>query len=313
MGEQILITGITGCSGGFLARHLLQSGIEVSGLARNINNLHNLEDITAGLSLFSADLRDFSQVEAVVREVRPTQVYHLAAQQGPFTYSMYETNCIGTINLLEALRKLKSDVSILIVGSSSQYGAVSVSHFPIGEDQALRPVNHYGVSKACEELSAYPYIQNKKMRIIFTRTFNLVGPRLEGYLACSSFACQIAWIEKNGQPPVIEVGNIETSRDFVDVRDAVIAYILLMEKGYRGEIYNICSGKAVTIKEIIEILISFSRVKIEFKVVQDRIKASDIPGQAGSYDKLFRLTGWRPKIELRQSLRDLLEWWRRRI
>jgi GDP-4-dehydro-6-deoxy-D-mannose reductase len=148
------------------------------------------------------------------------------------------------------------------------------------------------------------------MRIIFTRTFNLIGPRLKANLALSNFARQIARLEKERLPPVIEVGDIKMGRDFLDVRDAVRAYGLLMEKGENGEVYNICSGKATTIKEALEILLGLSPLKIKFKIIPERIKPMDIPRQKGDYNKIFKLTGWRPEIPLKQSLEDLLNWWR---
>lgn len=306
--NQALITGINGFCGRTLARHLLLNGYSVTGI-------DIINDPILDIPIYVGDIRDSSFLNRVILETKPTHVFHLAAIVDPRAAlsSMYELNVIGTECVLETIRKNDIDPIILITGSSSVYGNVEKEDLPITETQPFNPLNAYAISKISQEMLALAYYSKYGQRIIRTRTFNLVGPGEPPSLACSAFAKQIIEIIKGHQNPQIHVGNLTTQRDLTDVRDVVTAYQMLAEMGMPGQVYNVCSGKVVTIQACLDKLIKLGRVQIEIVKDPDRMRLSDIPISLGDNQLLFKHTGWRPAIPLEQSLYDLLDDWRRRI
>jgi GDP-4-dehydro-6-deoxy-D-mannose reductase len=184
---------------------------------------------------------------------------------------------------------------------------------PITEKSDLKPQTHYALSKAAQELVALRYYHVMGLKVTCVRTFNLLGPGLSPVMACSAFAQQIAMAERSGKPSTISTGNLDAKRDFVDVRDAVRAYELIAKKGKPGEVYNVCSGRAVAVGECLSILLKQAKVPVEAALDPAKEQKNDIPVQIGSAGKLYKATGWAPRVALKKSLVDLLTDWRERV
>ncbi|MGC8960708.1 MAG: GDP-mannose 4,6-dehydratase [Chloroflexia bacterium] len=312
-----LITGIAGFSGSHLAEYLLRNGFAVAGLELPGASTRNLAPVLDDVHLYRADLREEEAVRRILAEVRPAQVYHLAAllcpPAGEEWRALFDVNVYGTIHLLEAVRAECPDARVLVAGSAAQYGLVPERENPICEETPFRPVTPYGVSKVAQEMVAYQYGASG-LHVVRVRTFNLLGPRQGPHLVGSALAQQIAAIEAGRQEPVIRVGALDTQRDFLDVRDAVRAYVLALEHGEPGAVFNVCSGQSRSIAELLEDLLALSKVR-GIAVQQDpaRLQPADVPLQVGDFSRLRERTGWRPEIPFEQSLRDLLQAWRAQI
>ena len=315
-----LITGITGFAGSHLADYLLSDHpeVEVFGTRRWRSRMENVEHLGDRVTLVECDLNDASAVSATLAEIRPQLIFHLAAQSFvPTSWrapaETLTTNIVSQTNLFEAMRSLELDCTIQIAGSSEEYGLVLPDEVPITEDNPLRPLSPYAVSKVAQDLLAYQYFKSYGLRTIRTRGFNHTGPRRGEVFVTSNFAKQIASIEAGLQDPVIRVGNLSSQRDFTDVRDTVRAYWLAVQKGTPGEVYNIATGKAITIRELLDKLLALSDAEVELEVDPDRLRPSDVEILLGDYSKLEGDTGWQPKIPLETTLRDTLDYWRGRI
>jgi len=315
--ERALITGITGFVGSHLAELLLAKGLEVYGTKRWRSKTENIEHIMGKLHLREADLRDGHSLFEVVREVKPDFVFHLAAQSFvPTSWrapaDTMETNAVGTINLLEAIRKLDIDPAIQIAGSSEEYGLVFPDEVPIKETNPLRPLSPYGVSKVAADKLGFQYHRSYGMKVVITRSFNHTGPRRGEVFVTSNFAKQIVEIEKGLRDPVMSVGNMEAKRDFSDVRDIVRAYWLSATKCKFGECYNICSGTTRVIKDVLDILLKNGKVK-DIKLEKDpsRMRPSDVQILHGNCDKIMEETGWKPEIPFEKTMTDLMDYWRK--
>ena len=315
---RLLITGITGFVGSHLAVFALARGVAVSGSCRWRSKTENIDHIRDRIELIDCDIRDLSSVQNLLDHSVPDYIVHLAAQS--FVAASWQapaetlsTNIIGQVNLLEALRARRAHARCLIIGSSEEYGLVEQDELPIRETNPLRPLSPYAVSKVTQDLMGYQYFKSYGLALIRTRAFNHDGPRRGDVFVTSNFAKQIAEIEAGRRAPVIHVGNLKTQRDFTDVRDVVRAYWLLLERGAPGEVYNICSGRAWSIQEVLDFLLSESRVR-SIAVTEDpaRLRPSDVPVLVGDASRLTRELGWRPEIPFEQTLRDLLEYWRQR-
>ena len=311
---RVLVTGITGFTGSHLADLLLSEGYEVYGTARWRSKLDNIRHIENQIHLINADLRDSFSISKAIEESKPEYIFHLAAQSYvPMSWiapaDTIETNVIGTINLFEAVRKLNKEVKIQFAGSSEEYGFVREDEVPIVEEQPLRPLSTYGVSKVAGDRLCYQYVKSYGMKIVITRAFNHSGPRRGEVFATSNFAKQIAEIEF-GAEPIIKVGNLSAYRDFTDVRDMVRAYLLAIEKCQYGVPYNICSGKAISIKSMLNRLLSLSKVNIEVIEDKDRLRPSDVPILEGDCTQFKNTTGWERQYTLDDTLEDLLNYWR---
>ena len=311
-----LITGLTGFVGSHLAEHLLEQGSEVFGTARWRSDTSNIDHLEGRIELVECDIRDGASVKKVIFDVRPEEIYHLAAQSFvPTSWrapsETLETNIIGQVHLLEAVRELGAKPRIHIAGSSEEYGMVYQDELPITENNPLRPLSPYGVSKVGQDLLGYQYFMTYGLPIIRTRAFNHTGPRRGAVFVTSNFAKQITDIEKGRQEPVIRVGNLDARRDFSDVRDIVRGYVLALRQGEPGEVYNLCSGRSRTIREVLETLLGLSTVKARIEHDPARIRPSDVPVLQGDYGKLRARTGWQPLIPFERTAGDLLEYWRR--
>lgn len=320
--KKALITGITGFVGSHLAELLLKKGFEVHGSIRWRSKAENIDSFIEKLNLHECDLIDLSSLIKVFKVVRPDYIFHLAAQS--YVHASWRspaqtlhTNVIGTSNLLEAVTILRDDEFdpiIQVAGSSEEYGLVYQSEVPIKETNPLRPLSPYGVSKVAADMLARQHFRSYGVKTIVTRGFNHAGPRRGHVYVCSTFARQIAQIEKGKRKPIIFHGNLDAKRNFTDVRDMVQAYYLAAKKGKLGEVYNVCSGPEATfsMKKILEILLSMTDKKIKLKQDPDRMRPSDVPILEGDYSKFRKATGWKPTIPMKKTLEDLLNYWRER-
>jgi len=316
--KKALITGITGFVGSHLAELLLPKGYEVYGTVRPRSSMENIDHIKNKVKLVEIDITDPHSVLKVVGDIKPDYIFHLAAQT--FVPSSWNAptetlnvNIMGTLNILEAARKLDIETRIQIAGSSEEYGKVYKDEVPIRETNPLRPMSPYGVSKVAADKLAVQYNMSYGLKTVVTRAFNHTGPRRGEVFATSSFAKQIAMIEKGKQEPVIAHGNMEAQRDFSDVRDVVRAYEISLQKCKFGDAYNICSGKAIIIKDMLDTLLGFSKVKITTKFDESRARPSDVEILCGDCSKFREQTGWKPSIPFEKTMEDLLNYWRKRV
>jgi GDP-mannose 4,6-dehydratase len=314
---KVLITGITGMVGSHLAEYLLSSfpEMEVHGLVRWRSPLRNIQKILPRIRLHQGDLRDLNSLVVLLREVRPDRIHHLAAQSYvdmSFTApaDTLNSNIIGTVNLMDAARIVGINPRIHICSSSEVYGQVLPDEVPITETTPLRPASPYAVSKVGEDMIAFQYGISYKLDLVRTRMFTHTGPRRGDVFAESSFARQIAEIELNRQKGPVRVGNLNSVRTLADVRDAVRAYKLLLDKCPAGEVYNIGGKETMTVGDILETLKSLARVPIEHVVDPARLRPSDVTLQIPDTSKFQGVTGWQPQIPASQTLRDLLDYQR---
>jgi GDP-4-dehydro-6-deoxy-D-mannose reductase len=315
---KVLITGITGFAGSYLAEYLISKNCEVFGTIRWRSKTENIHHLKGKITLIECDIRDASSVKKTIKNILPDRIFHLAAQSFVVTSwaapaETLLTNIIGELNIFEAVRELNINPLIHIAGSSEEYGLVYPEELPIKEENPLRPLSPYAVSKVAQDLLAYQYYKSYKLNIIRTRAFNHSGPRRGEVFVDSNFAKQIAEIEKKKREPVIYVGNLEAKRDFTDVRDIVKGYYLALEKGEIGEVYNICSGKFYSIREVLEMLLNLTDVEIKIEIDKERLRPSDVPFLLGDYTKFHKKTGWKPEIPYEKTLLDMLNYWRERV
>ena len=317
MNKKILITGATGFVGNHLVELLIKDGAEnIFGTYYSESSLLSLGDNKNKIEAIKADLRNQSEVSDLISKIKPDFLYHLAAFTSPSESfeSPNETvinNISSEINLLEEIKKndLK-DTKILIISSAEVYGLVSKEDLPIDENVQFNPTNPYAVSKLAQDFLGRQYFLAHNLKIIRVRPFNHIGPGQSPNFVVSSFAKKIAEIEKGKREPILPTGNLNTKRDFTDVRDTVKAYTLLMEKGESGEVYNVGSGASFKISEILNMLLSYSESEIKVESDKSLLRPIDNPDLVCDYSKLSALTGWKPTIQIEKTLRDTLDYWR---
>jgi GDP-4-dehydro-6-deoxy-D-mannose reductase len=313
---RILITGVSGFVGPYLAKHIADTdpGADVWGL------VWAGDPATAPSSVkqVEGDLTDISSLTDALGQVQPEIVFHLAAASSvasswehPGRY--LEVNAVGTVNLLEAIRALNHDARVVVSSSAEIYGAVPVDQQPITEDAPLEPLSPYAASKAAQDLLSAQYFNGFGLSTVRLRLFHHTGPRRPPQFVASSFARQIARIERGLDPPRLAVGNLEAIRDFTDVRDVARAYWLAATRGISGDAYNVCSSRHTTIRRVLEVLLAHSEVEMEVEVDPDRLRAADIPYLVGDHTRFSDTTGWQPDIPLVETLGDLLAWWREEV
>lgn len=317
---RVLITGVTGFAGSHLAEYILANHptTDIFGIMRWRSRTENVESIRDRISLLECDLRDATSVKQLIAKVRPDKIFHLAAQS--FVPSSWNapaesltTNILGQLNIFEVLRELQINPWIQIACSSEEYGLVYEEELPIKETNPLRPLSPYAVSKVGQDYLAYQYFKSFGLKVVRTRGFNHDGPRRGDVFVSSNFAKQLVEVEKGKRPPVIHVGNLEARRDFSDVRDIVRGYWLALERCEPGEVYNICSGKAYSIQEVLDRLIELSGTKVTVEPDPTRLRPSDVPVLIGDSSKFKAATGWEPEIPYDRTLKDMLDFWRERV
>jgi GDP-4-dehydro-6-deoxy-D-mannose reductase len=317
-----LITGATGFVGGHLAEHLIESGDQAVGLSASGRWPGELGHLAEKVRLEKVDLGDGEATGALadlIARKKPEAIYHLAAQANPSASlgdprGTWALNLGGTLNLLEAVRAAKVEPAprVVLVGSGVSYGNPAPEHLPVTESCPLRPNNPYAASKGAADLLGIQHFLTHATPVLMARPFNHAGPRQSDSYALSSFARQVAEVE-NGTRSRIEVGNLKVVRDFTDVRDIVRAYRLLAVSGTPGEVYNIGTGRDVSLAEMLETLTSLARVPVEVVVDPARVRPVDQPLLLADASKLRRDTGWEPIFSVGQTLADMLNDWRGRL
>lgn len=316
--RRVLVTGVTGFAGSHLVDYILSRGdCQIFGILRWRSPTENIAHFMDKITLLECDLRDASSTRDTLETVRPDWIFHLAAQSFvPTSWSAptesLTTNILGQVNIFEAVRRLGMKCRIQLACSSEEYGMVAPHEVPIKETNPLRPLSPYAVSKVAQDLLGYQYWMSWNVDSVRTRGFNHEGPRRGPVFVASDFAKQIADIEKGRREPVVHVGNLQAKRDFSDVRDMVRAYWLALEKCEPGEVYNICTGRSWTIREVLDLLLSMTKATIEVRQDPARLRPSDVPILLGDNSKFVQATGWKPTIPFEQTLRDMLDYWRAR-
>lgn len=313
---KVLIMGITGFAGTSMYRFLLgnyKKDIDLYGAFRHSSSNRNIEDNFNEATLIECDINDAYSVEKVLSVVKPDIIYHFASYVSVFNsfknpLPTFQTNIIGTVNLLEAIKNIVPKAKVLIPGSAEEYGKVTEDKMPIKEDYFLNPINPYAISKKAQEEIGLYYFKTFELNIYFTRTFHITGPKQPLGFVCSDFAKQVAYSEKVETKNII-VGNLDIKRDFTDIRDVVNAYWTVINKGKVGEVYNVCNGKSIKIMTILDKLIKISEKNISIKIDKNKIRPSDIPNFVGNNKKLKSI-GWIPEYSIDDSLKDLFEWWK---
>ena len=314
---RVLITGVSGFVGLHLAEYLVANhpGLELYGLRRWRSAAPAPAAPGPAVQFVDGDLLDAPSLVRAMQASRPEAIVHLAASSSVASSwdtpsEMLQVNVLGTLNLLEAARQLDLDAPLVLACSAEAYGLVGERELPIQEEQPFRPVSPYAVSKAAADMLGFQYFQAFHLRTVRLRLFNHCGPRQSHRFVVASFARQIAMIEAGLRPPRIRVGNLEVRRDFVDVRDAVRAYWSAATKGEPGQAYNVASGEAHSLREVLDRLLALSDAVVEVAFEPARLRPADIPVLTGDASRFRVATGWRPEIPLERTLADTLAYWR---
>lgn len=314
-----LVTGAAGFAGSHLVERLLAQGDEVCGVVFPGGPVENLAPVRHDprLTLVEADLCDPRAVAATVETVRPDQVYHLAAvssvrQSMQDPRLAFRVNTLGTLYVLEGVRRAGLAARILVVSSAEAYGESAARDRVLRETDPLRPVSPYAASKAAGEGIARRYAREYGLGVVRVRPFPHTGPRHAPQFAYSDWARQLVEIECGRQAPRLQVGNLDVCRDISDVRDVVVGYVLVLTHGQAGSVYNVCSGRGVILRDVLDQLIALAGLRVAVETGADRLRPQDVRTLVGSPESLQSLTGWKATIPLAQTLEDLLAYWRRR-
>jgi GDP-4-dehydro-6-deoxy-D-mannose reductase len=320
--KKILITGISGFVGGYFFDFLINRAdtVEIHGISRSKpvwdfiscspehENAHHFH---------LADLNDIPKIKLLIEQIQPDYILHLAAQSSvaeswktPVASFMNNTNIF--LNIIDTVRLNDNGARVLSVGSSEQYGIVSAEDLPLTEDKTQYPANPYAVARVAQEQLARIFASGYGLDICCTRSFNHCGPGQTDRFVVSAIVKQFVRIDHGLQDPVIHIGNGAIIRDFVDVHDVVEAYRLLLGRGKRGEVYNICSGNGRSINEIVTLLSGMYQIDVQVQQEKSQIRPIDNPRIIGSYRKIHDDTGWKPRITFEKSLRSIYEYWDKR-
>jgi len=316
-----LITGIAGFAGSHLADYLAsETDLDIWGVVRGGEGGEptNIAHLKSRLHLLYGDLRDREICRVILARTRPDYIFHLAGRavvgsSWDEPWEAMEVNIRAQLNVLAGVADLGLQARILVVGSNEEYGSVRPEDLPVDEETPLRPNSPYGVGKVAQDLLGLQYHLSHGLQTVRVRPFNHIGPRQKEGFVVPAFARQIAEIEAGLRPPVMRVGNLKSRRDFTDVRDVVRAYWLILQHGEAGEVYNIGSGRAHSIQEVLDILLNLTNAEIRVETDPGLLRPSDVPVSVCDASKLHAVTGWEPVIPLEQTLRDVLEEWRGRV
>lgn len=308
-----LITGANGFVGRHLANVLTSDDNVVYGISRIIP--WDLIESHPGVVYEQCNLIDHASVFEMLKKTKPDCIFHFAAESSVAAswkspINILNNNLISQVNIFEAVRELELSTKIVVACSSEEYGLIKESDLPVNENCCFNPLSTYAVSKVAQDMLAYQYYKSYNMDIIRVRSFNLTGSGQSTAYALSSFAKQIADIEKGLAKNTISVGNLNVRRDYTDVRDAVKAYYLLALKAKPGTVFNLCSGKAHSLKDLLDFLVSLSIVDIKIEVDKQKFRLSDLPIMLGDNTKIRTEIGWKPEIDIHDTLNDLLNYWR---
>ena len=308
-----LITGANGFCGRHLADVLEDVNSIVYGISRRIPDDLLAEHLHVKYE--QCNLVDHTSVFNILEKIKPDCVFHLAAESSVASswkspINMLNNNVLSQVNIFEAVRELELPTRIIVACSSEEYGLINESDLPVNENCCFKPLSAYAVSKVTQDMLAYQYYKSYNMDIVRVRAFNLTGPGRPPNYALSSFAKQIADIEKGLTKNTISVGNLNVKRDYTDVRDAMKAYHKIASKAKSGTVYNLCSGKAHSLKDLLDILVSLSTEDVNIEVDELRFRPSDLPIMLGDNTKIKTEVDWAPEIDIYDTLNDLLNYWR---
>lgn len=312
--KKALIIGASGFVGPYLAAQLSgESGMKVYATKLPQGELDDIQAEVCDLDIMNKD-----EIVDLLYKIRPDYIFHLAAQSSVAVSwknpgLTIDVNIKGSVNVLDAVRELYYKPRVLLIGSGEEYGHIRPGETPISEDNHLRPGNLYAATKVCQNMIAKIYTTAYDMELIMVRAFNHIGPKQAPIFVVSDFCKQVVEIEKGVREPVMMVGNLKAMRDFTDVRDVVRAYALLVEHGKAGETYNVGSGHAVSIQDVLDLIISQSSAEVEVKVDPNKIRPVDVPIIEADTTKLREATGWERKIPLEQTIRETMDYWRQHI
>jgi GDP-4-dehydro-6-deoxy-D-mannose reductase len=308
--RRILITGGTGFVGSHLIHYLKSSGVDLSVVSSSVPARRE-----SGVNYYTADIRDADETAAAIRAANPDQIFHLAgvssvAASWNDPRRAFEVNVLGSCNVFEAAMRQPTPARILNVSTGQVYARSDVA---IKETSRTSPDNPYAATKAMAELLMVQHQGSRSGGIVTVRAFNHTGPGQSPAYVLPSFAKQLAEMEAGLCPPVLKVGNIDVKRDFTDVRDVVVAYCELLENGKTGEVYNVCSGRAVLLADLLRELRKNCDAAVDIEIDPARLRADEPALMVGDPGKILRDTGWSPRIPLDNTIKDLLTYWRARI
>ncbi|MEA1980268.1 MAG: GDP-mannose 4,6-dehydratase [candidate division Zixibacteria bacterium] len=315
--KSALITGITGFVGSYLAEELLNNNFEVYGSYLPDESFENIAHLKS-LNLSKLDILNSSRCKIVIKKIKPDYIFHLAAfssvgQSLKFEKECYKINVTGTSNIINGALELEKLKKFIFISSSEVYGLTANKFKSLKETHPVSPNSPYAVSKLIAEYACFANYKMFKFPAVVARSFNHTGPRQNINFAIPSFSKQIAEIEAGFSNPIIKVGDLSNFRDISDVRDIVKGYRKLALKGKNGEIYNLCSGKSQSLKNLLDILLSYSNTKISIKKDKSRFRKSDIPYLKGSKAKAVKELSYTSRYNLKTTLKDSLNYWRTKI
>lgn len=312
--KKALIIGAAGFVGGYLAGFLS----ERRGMEVYVTKLPQEEFRGNSNRVYNLNILNKEEIVSLLFEARPDYIFHLAAQSSVGVAwknpsLTIDINIKGSVNVMDAVRELYYKPRILLIGSGEEYGHIEEGEIPIREKNRIRPGNIYAATKACQNMIGNIYAQAYDMEVMMVRAFNHIGPTQAPIFVVSDFCRQVAEIEKGIREPIMYVGNLNARRDFTDVRDVVEAYALLVEHGKPGETYNVGRGEAVSIREILDMIIALSDKDIKIEIDKNKLRPVDVPIIEADISKISSLTGWKPKIPLKQTIEETLNYWRETI
>lgn len=271
-----------------------------------------------GAKVIDLDILDKDMVAGTLEKIRPDWIFHLAAQSSvglswKNPKLTVDININGTLNILEALKDLDYKPRVLLIGSGEEYGHIKTNEVPINEDNNTRPGNIYAATKACSNMLGKIYSDAYDLDIISVRAFNHIGPNQKPLFVVADLCHQAVKIEKGQQDPTINVGNLSAKRDFTDVRDVVRAYVMLMAKASKGQTYNVGSGKAIMVEQILQTILKHAKVKIQVNIDKSKFRPVDVPIIEADISKLQKTIEWQPEIELESTIQETLDYFRKTI
>lgn len=308
-----LVIGAAGFVGNYLIDEMFACGMEIFATKLPHEKLDNEH-----AAIYDLDIMQKEDIVSLLFELRPDYIFHLAAQSSVGLAwknpgLTVDVNIKGSLNLLDAVRELDYKPRVLLIGSGEEYGHIRQDETPIKETNLLRPGNIYAATKACQNMIGSIYSQAYGMELMMVRAFNHIGPGQAPLFVVSDFCKQVAEIEKGLREPVMKVGNLSAKRDFTDVRDVVKAYVRLISCGISGETYNVGSGNARAIQDILGLIVSMSDHEIKVEVDPNKLRPVDVPIIEADIRKINELTGWKPSIPLEQTINETLDYWRANV
>lgn len=312
--KKAMVLGAAGFVGGYLIRHLHDDlGMEVYATKLPQETLDNLP-----ASIYDLDILKKENIVSLLYDIRPDYIFHLAAQSSVSVawnnpQLTIDINIKGAVNVMDAVRELYYKPRVVVIGSGEEYGHIRPGETPIKEDNRTCPGNIYAATKACQNMIGSIYAKAYDMELVMVRAFNHIGPKQSPIFVVSDFCKQVAEIEKGLREPVMYVGNLSAKRDFTDVRDVVRAYGLLAENGVKGETYNVGRGKAYEIREILDMIVKESFCDIKVEIDPAKIRPVDVPIIEADISKLQEATQWEPEIPIKQTVKEVLNYWRKKL